>query len=459
MEIRFPRFLAAAAASGQGKTMLTCALLKLLSDEGHSVRAFKCGPDYIDPMFHSHVLGIPSYNLDSFFLRPDTLRFLLGRHGGVSGAVGVLEGVMGYYDGLSGLSDRASAYEIAKLTKTPVVLIADASRTSLSVLALIRGFLEFRKDSQIAGVIFNRLSPSLYPGLKKAAEAELPVRVLGYVPVLKDISWESRHLGLLRPEEIRGFKEQTEALAEAVGKTIDLEGLMELADSAPPLSFTPPDIPVLPGKPKIAVAMDEAFCFYYRDNLELLEAMGARISYFSPLHDKKLPEGTDGLYLGGGYPELYVRELSENRAMRMAVKSALSDQMPCIAECGGFLYLKEELEDQAGNAYPMAGYLPGRGFYTGKLGRFGYVTVSSKEKELLFGDKSPAHEFHYWDTTENGTDYTAVKPLTGRNWECGFGRTDFYAGFPHFHFYSSMPAGFLKAACRRRERTGHGTVD
>lgn len=452
--------------------MCTCGLLALLSEAGREVRSFKCGPDYIDPMFHRKVLGVPSYNLDSFFSDRNTLNFLLGRHGeqsshrgteflggqnkaqtgGKNGRkkIGILEGVMGYYDGLGGVTDRASSYEVAKLTKTPVILIVDASGASLSVLAVIKGFLKFRRISRICGILFNRMSPSMYPSLKKLTEEELGIPVAGYIPRFKDFSWESRHLGLLMPEEIDNFKEQVNRLADRMRPTIDLDAVLRIADGAEPVSWRSFGTPLVTKKdgtaPVIAVAMDQAFCFYYQDNLELLENMGARLVFFSPIRDRGLPAEADGLYLGGGYPELFGRELSENRSMRESIRSALNAGIPCIAECGGFLYLQEQLRDQEGRAWPMAGYLKGTGTYTGKLTRFGYVTMESRENEFFGEKKFPAHEFHYWDSSENGSSFLAVKPVSGRSWECGYGNGHFYGGFPHLYFYSSSPHGFLRAA-------------
>lgn len=456
----FPRVMIAAPSSGQGKTMITCGLLALLSESGKDVKAFKCGPDYIDPMFHRQVLGIPSYNLDSFFSDKNTLRYLLARHGtekknagDQAQTVGIIEGVMGYYDGLGGVTDKASSYDLARLTKTPAVLVVDASCSSLSVLAVLKGFLKFRKNSRIRGVIFNRMSPAMYPAMKEMTEKELGLTVVGYVPKLKDFSWESRHLGLIRPEEIKDFKDQIKKLADLIRPTVDLAALLKVADEAEQLKVKPFACPVIRKKAGaglvIAVAMDEAFCFYYQDNLELLERMGARLAYFSPIRDKELPEGTCGIYLGGGYPELFCKELSENQSMRQSIRTALESGMPCIAECGGYLYLKERLEDQQGNSWEMAGFLKGRAFYTGKLTRFGYIRMKCRRESGVLGSKGttfPAHEFHYWDCDENGDSFRAVKPVSGRKWKCGYAGESFYAGFPHLYFYSVYPYGFLRRA-------------
>lgn len=457
-ETAAPRFLLAAERSGAGKTTVFCALLSLLLEAGIGVRAFKCGPDYIDPMFHRSVLGIPSFNLDSFLSGRNTVRYLLAKHGeGASNArICALEGVMGYYDGLGGTSDRASAYEIARWTDTPVILLVDAAGRSLSSLASVLGFLKFRKDSRIAGVIFNRLSPMLYPALKKETEEKLGIRALGYVPVLKEFTLESRHLGLVRPEEIGDFKEQVKRLSDAVRSGIDLKGICELASGASPLSYRRPGIRKITDGPVIAVARDPAFCFYYQDNLELLEEMGAKLVFFSPMRDREVPAQADGLYLGGGYPELYGRELSENVPMLESVAAALRDGMPCIAECGGYLYLKQSIADPDGVFWPVAGVLPGESRDAGRLSRFGYALMTA-EKDGMFGGLKkavPVHEFHHWDSAENGDAFHVKKPVGSREWDCGFMTETMYAGFPHLYFYGNMeiPRLFLKKAAERKRQ-------
>ena len=357
---------------------------------------------------------------------------------------------MGYYDGLGGASDRASAYEVARLTRTPVLLLVDASGRSFSVLAAVKGFLSFRPDSYIAGVIFNRLPAALYPALKEQTERECGIPAVGYIPTLPDFSLKSRHLGLVMPEEIPELKEKTEKLAKQLGEGLDMEAILRIATSAAPLRWEPRPVPTLESadRPRIAVAMDEAFCFYYADNLELLERMGASLSYFSPLHDRELPEGVSGLYLGGGYPELHAETLAGNVSMKDSIRQAVEAGMPCIAECGGFLYLKETIRDMEDRSWPMAGVLAGGSGNAGKLSRFGYVTMTAEKAGILgpSGTSFPAHEFHHWDSEENGTDFYAKKPTGSRGWPCGMTTESLYAGFPHLYFYSHPPIEFLRRA-------------
>lgn len=462
--MRQPRFLLSAGASGSGKTMITCGILAALRKRGKRVSSFKCGPDYIDPMFHSRVLKAKSRNLDTFFTDRETTRYLFAQ--GAEGTdISVMEGVMGYYDGLGGISTKASASDLADVTDTPVVLIVNTKGMSLSVAAYIKGFLEYEAYPHIKGVIFNQMSPMLYPRMKKVVEEQLNVRVYGYVPVLKDLTLDSRHLGLVLPEEVEDLEKKFSLLADTLEQTLDLDGLISIAEEAPEIENQCPENienylksqeaqKIREEKPVIAVAKDEAFCFIYEDNLKLLRELGAELVPFSPLHDKKLPEGTKGLLLYGGYPELYAKELEENAPMRQEIQDALNQGMPCLAECGGFMYLHETMEDLKGNAYQGTGNISGRAFYTGKLTRFGYVELSARKEGVLGAGKTPirAHEFHYFDSTSCGGDFVAKKPGSSRNWNCIHGTGKSLWGFPHLYYHAcpQVAEGFLKA-CLERE--------
>lgn len=462
--MRQPRFLLSAGASGSGKTMITCGILAALKKRGKRVSSFKCGPDYIDPMFHSRVLKAKSRNLDTFFTDRETTRYLFAQ--GAEGTdISVMEGVMGYYDGLGGISTKASASDLADVTDTPVVLIVNTKGMSLSVAAYIKGFLEYEAHPHIKGVIFNQMSPMLYPRMKKVVEEQLNVRVYGYVPVLKDLTLDSRHLGLVLPEEVEDLEKKFSLLADTLEQTLDLDGLISLAEEAPEIENQCPENienylksqeaqKIREEKPVIAVAKDEAFCFIYEDNLKLLRELGAELVPFSPLHDKKLPEGTKGLLLYGGYPELYAKELEENAPMRQEIQDVLNQGMPCLAECGGFMYLHETMEDLKGNAYQGTGNISGRAFYTGKLTRFGYVELSARKEGVLGAGKTPirAHEFHYFDSTSCGGDFVAKKPGSSRNWNCIHGTGKSLWGFPHLYYHAcpQVAEGFLKA-CLERE--------
>ncbi len=432
-----------AMASGAGKTVTSIAILAALKKRGVRLQAFKCGPDYIDPMFHTRALGIPSRNLDLFLQGEAGVLKTLSR---AEAELAVIEGAMGYYDGLNN-TDTASAYALARLTGTPVVLAVSPKGSSLTLAAQLRGLLGFRPESAIAALILagcpEKRAASLAPVLTR--ETGLPV--LGFLPPMAEARFESRHLGLLTAQEIRDLEARLDTLAEATERYIDLDRLTALAE-CPSLPGCAKRLP-LEGKAgcRIAAARDEAFCFLYADNLDALRRAGAELCFFSPLHEPELPKA-DGLYLPGGYPEVYARALSENVSMRRSIAEAVRAGLPTVAECGGFLYLGQSLEDEEGFAHPMCGALPGRGVKTERLQRFGYLTLCAPADSLLFraGEKIPAHAFHYWDSTENGKDLRAEK-ADGRTWRCGYTGPGLYAGFPHLHFGGETPLAerFVKA--------------
>ena len=445
-----PRLLFAAPASGSGKTTVVCGLLRALKNRGRAVRSFKCGPDFIDPLFHEQVVGVPSGTLDLFFSDEGQLRRLFCRH--AAGAeVSLIEGVMGYYDGLGAPSSVASSYAVAKALNTPVVLVVDGRGQSLSALATLEGFLRFRPDSRIRGVLFNRMSEGAYAALVPEVE-KLGVRPLGFVLRCPELMIGSRHLGLITPGEITDLEQKLDALAALLEKTVDLDGLLALAKGAPSLAEPPaPPIPSMPPT-KIAVARDQAFCFLYRDNLDLLRDYGAEITFFSPIHDAALPEGAQGLILPGGYPELYARALSENESMRRAIREAIENGLPCLAECGGFLYLHRDLEDMEGCFWPMAGVLDARAYRTQKLGRFGYITLNAKEDTAFLpaGETVRGHEFHYFESESCGDALHAQKPTGSRGWDCSHAEGPLLMGFPHLYYPSNpkLIERFLRACAK-----------
>lgn len=448
--MKIPRILLAAGSSGSGKTLITCGLLEALVERGLKTASFKCGPDYIDPMFHSRVIGTKSRNLDTFFTVPKVTKYLLTRNARDC-EVAVMEGVMGFYDGVAGTTTRASAYDLAKVTDTPVILIVNSRGMSVSLAAYVKGFLEYKKDSHIKGVIFNQMSPMLYPRMKKLLEEELGVVVLGYVPKVEDCVIESRHLGLVLPDEIPELKDRLHKLAGVLEETLDIDRILELAGEAPDLLDAKPESVTdfrLSEPVRIGVAEDEAFCFFYADNFRLLGEMGAEIVPFSPMEDKQLPDDLDGLLLYGGYPELIGKKLEQNTTMKDMIREKLKAGMPCMAECGGFMYLHEEMEGMDGNFYQMAGVIPGKAYRTPKLSRFGYVTLTQKKPALGMEDfgEIPAHEFHYFDSENCGEDFHAAKPESKRGWDCIHGTDTMLAGFPHLYYYGNpeVPKAFLK---------------
>lgn len=452
--MRIKRIMIAAPKSGSGKTVLTCALLQILKSDGYQVASFKCGPDYIDPMFHEKAIGVPSKNLDTFFTGEEQTRRLF-LNGIVEKDFAVLEGVMGLYDGLGGIREEGSSYHLAKVTGTPIVFVVDAKGMGRSVISMIAGFLDYDRAHLIRGVILNRISKGYYEMIKPLIEEELKVPVLGFLPEKEELRIESRHLGLMMPDEFINIKERLQTSAEELQKTVFIKKMIEIAEGAGELqsdgTAETTENAWKPDKPVIAVAKDEAFCFYYADNLSLLEENGAEIAYFSPLWDQKLPQRCHALYLGGGYPELYAKGLSENSEMRTAVRRAVENGMPVVAECGGFMYLHSEIIDKEGIHWEMAGVFPATCYYTGKLVRFGYIELQERQSHFLpEGETIKGHEFHYYDSTGNGEDAVAVKPVTGRTYSCMIGNEKLFCGFPHL-YYPSNPA-FAKSLVEKAGR-------
>lgn len=440
--LSIPRLCIAAGSSGSGKTTLTCGILKALINRGLSPASFKAGPDYIDPMFHREVIGAPSSNLDLFLLDEPTVRRLLGENSRGKD-LALLEGVMGFYDGLGGASAEASTWRLAQAVEMPVALVEDCRGASLSAVARIKGMAEFREDSRIRAVILNRVGGSLYGELKDIIEGETGLAVCGYLPPLKSCAFESRHLGLVTAAEIGDLQKRIEILAARMEETLDLDRLIALARSAPPLDLEEKPPETGEGRRehplRIAVARDRAFCFYYEDGLRLLWNLGAEPVFFSPLEDRSLPGNIRGLYIGGGYPELYGPELSENKSLLADIRSALRGGLPCIAECGGFMYLHRTLADAAGTPYPMVGFIPGSCTKQPGLVRFGYAFYQARQDNLLCcrGGLLRGHEFHYWDSDYPGEGFLGIKPRSGDEWPCIVAGENLYAGFPHLHFCSN----------------------
>lgn len=441
------RVMLAAPASGSGKTLITCGVLQALVDRGLQVSSFKCGPDYIDPMFHARVIGTRARNLDCFFCDDPTLRYIFGRSAAAAD-VSVIEGVMGFYDGMRLDAPEGSSCDVSQKLQAPVILIVDTKGAALSCLPVIKGFLEYRPNL-IKGVILNRMSSGTFAAVKPVIERELPVKVIGYVPVVDDLVLESRHLGLVLPDEVAALKEKLGQLAKRLASTLDLDVLLAIARAAPPLAYTEPVMPRLESPVRVALAQDDAFCFTYEDNLALLRECGAELVPFSPLTDPTLPAGVSGVILSGGYPELHGQELSGNTPMLNDLRAKLAGGLPCLAECGGFMYLHVQMQDAAGQVWPLVGAIPGTVRNTGHLARFGYVTLSSDDPASLVAGGVKGHEFHYWDSDDCGTAWTATK-TSGRQYRCAHEDGALVAGFPHLYYYSN-PAVAYRFLCRCRD--------
>ncbi|MGN0107713.1 MAG: cobyrinate a,c-diamide synthase [Hominilimicola sp.] len=423
------RIMIVGTNSGCGKTTVTCAVLQALGNRNLRVSSFKCGPDYIDPMFHKTVIGTASYNLDSYLMDSDTVNYLLQKNGG---DISVIEGVMGFYDGFS-FTESGSSHELSQITGTNVILVVNCKGMSLSAMAVIKGFKEF-KNNNIVGVIFNNLPERLYKGMSDECR-KLSIEPLGFMPYVKEAWIGSRHLGLVTAQEISDIRDKMNILAHYAERHIDIDKILEIAESRD-TKIKAPDIKKI-ADVKIAVARDKAFCFYYEDNLQLLREMGAKIIEFSPLENECVPE-CDGLILGGGYPELYADILERNTVTLNSVRNAIKSGIPCIAECGGFMYLHEIMEDNNGRGYKMAGVIKGVCRKTDKLQRFGYMEMTARRDNILCkkGDKIRAREFHYFDSDCCGNGFIAEK--NGTTWECVNTDKNLFAGFPHIHFYANI---------------------
>jgi cobyrinic acid a,c-diamide synthase len=428
------RIMLAANKSGSGKTTITCGLLGALKERGLNPCSFKCGPDYIDPMFHRNVLGIPSGNLDTFFTEDDVTRELFKNE--FSGDIAVIEGVMGLFDGVGGVELTGSSYDLARVLKTPIILVIDAKGAGRSVLAEIRGFLDYDSEHLIKGVILNKTSKAFGAKLADLIEEELHIKCFGTVAEEKNVELSSRHLGLYLPQEIDDINKKLEKQKNLVLDGVDIDGIIELSKTVPEIKAAS-KIFVQPSKAsdnklRLGVARDEAFCFYYRENLAMLQARGVELVEFSPLRDHHLPENISGILLGGGYPENYLSALQGNTQIKAEIKKAMDRGIPMLAECGGFMYLLDNIKNEQDKTYNMIGAINGSAYWTGKLVRFGYVTIEAEGFEIK------GHEFHYYDTDNNGSSFTAKKPTGNRSWQCIHKVGPSYIGFPHL-YYPSAP--------------------
>ncbi len=467
--MNFPRLLIAGTHSGVGKTTLCLALMAALTRRGLAVQPFKTGPDFIDPTLHEAATDQPSRNLDAWLLPNATLQSLFCRHAlarpekadaSLSG-LSLIEGAMGLYDG-QGSGPATSAAHVACLLHAPVVLIINGEGLSLSAAALVAGYASFKPRNsenspvdlnplRVAGVIINRVSgPAQYNLLRKCIEEQTSLPCLGYFAKNTLPPLPARHLGLVPAHEMHDVSGMLAALAEAAEKTLDIPALLALAHSAPPLSpppfFLPEPAPAAAAPLRLGVAYDSAFSFYYADNLELLEAMGAELVFFSPLRDKHLPHSLDGLYLGGGFPEIFAAKLEANYAFRRDLLAALESGLPTYAECGGMLYLCSFLTpaspasqecSKAPETFSMSGFFPHAAQMTTRLQPFGYVEVTLLRDSILgpAGRTFRAHEFHYSRLCEPvAAPALEVRKADGRTWSGGLLRKNVLAIYPHVHF-------------------------
>ncbi len=469
--------LIAGTHSGVGKTTVTMGILAALSKR-HPVQAYKVGPDYLDPTFHTFITGRKSRNLDNVMMGDEEVREIFDKTGIEDGA-NIIEGAMGLFDGAMSDPARGSGASIAKVLGCQVLLVVDGTGISHSLAALVRGYQLYDPQLEIAGVLINRVSSAgHYELLKHIVETGTGIRCYGYLGKNQP-SLPSRHLGLIPSSEIEDLEDKVEALAQSVSQSVDLDGLMALMELGTKPNaemktdnsdhrefkhlheFGPTTIPPSVEEVNIGVAMDAAFSFYYEDNLDLLRSMGARIVPFSPMNDPGLPEGLDAIYLGGGYPEVYAKQLADNRSMKASLLNALEAGIPYFAECGGFMYLCGSLTTLEGEHREMVGWFPGNAVMTRGLKRFGYKRLKLKMDCVLgaAGESIRVHEFHHSDVADMGmeTEYELVKhrfDATTITENCGYIKGNGVAGYPHFHFYGNknMAKQFIEKASEYKLR-------
>ncbi len=440
-------FVLAGTHSGVGKTTITLALLKALKERGHDVQPCKVGPDFIDPQFHRAVTGTPSYNLDSCLMGEEGVKKQL-EHLLRKDQVLVVEGVMGLYDGLGSRKENGSTAWIARLLKLPVILIIDGAGMSTSAAAMVKGYQAYDPELTIGGVIVNRISGEKHYNLiRSAVERDTGIPCLGWMAKDQRLHLQSRHLGLIPATEVDALKETLQRASEAAEQTIDIDGLLEQAATLPePLTKMEKDH----SDPRftVGIARDEAFHFYYPANLDWLERQGFQIVEVSPVKDRGLPDSLDALYLGGGFPEIFGKELEANTSFRKDIKDKVQQGLPVYAECGGFQYLCETLTDFDGKTWEMAGVFPGKARMTDRLQRFGYGRIRTSPENGFFREalQISGHEFHRGvvDTdcppvisvTKIQDPFDTSEPLS---WKCGLTKHNAFGAFPHV-FFESNPA-------------------
>lgn len=431
----------AGVASGVGKTTVAAAIMGALSARGQKVQPFKVGPDYIDPSYHSVVCGSPCRNLDSWLLPPEAIRELFQR-AMVGKDIAVIEGVMGLYDGATGDDEAGSTAQLAKLLGLPVILVVDASKSSRSVGAVALGFRTFDPALKLAGVILNGIAGDLHLNLARPSLDQVGLHCLGYVPGRQEFTLPERHLGLVPTAEGRVAAAYYQHLADQAATTIDLDRLLAIASEASvPEASAPTLFPRQTVAPQvaIAVAMDKAFNFYYPDSLDLLQAWGAELLPFSPLDDAALPPGVHGVYIGGGFPEMFAEPLSHNASMRASLRAAARRGLPLYAECGGLMYLGQSIEDLEGRAHAMVGVVPGRSVLKGSRLTLGYRTLRALHNTCLLeaGDTVRGHEFHFSSLQDSPADVPAVyEVLEQPGRREGFVRQQIVASYMHIHLGS-----------------------
>jgi len=388
--LKIPRIVLAGATSGVGKTSITCSIIYALQKQGYSVQPFKVGPDYIDPSYLSSISKNETFNLDVWLMGKNRLlsSFISNSKSNIS----VIEGVMGFYDGFGGDSNYASTHHVASITKSPVILILDASKTARSIAATAFGFQKFHKNSRISGIILNKIGSKKHEDLCRQALEKTKLPIIGIIPKDPLLNLDSRHLGLFSTLDSRTLYTKIQKISKTISKNLDVNKIIKISKNTSELEkISKPSHKK--SKTTIAVALDTSFNFYYQDNLEALRREGARLKFFSPVNDKKIPK-CDGLYIGGGFPEILGSKLAKNQTMKKLVKKLGEDNIPIYAECGGLMYLTKSISSE-NKKYKMVGIFDAETSMTKRMklnytkGKI-YPSIISRKTHNLQG-----HEFHY----------------------------------------------------------------
>lgn len=444
------KLVIAGTSSGVGKTSISLGLMRILKRRGKKVQPFKVGPDYIDPMYHRFVTGEYSKNLDAYMLDNEQIKYVFKKDS-VEKDISIIEGVMGLYDGVGSNINKCSTSNIAKILKSPVILVVNGKSVGASAAAMVLGYKHIDKDVDIVGVIVNNVnSERHYNILKESIEKYCAIEVLGYLPNNKEMSLESRHLGLIPNDEIENLNEKIDKIADLMEQHIDIDRIVELSESEMINSsfelnmfIEDPEIRELASGKKVAIAMDKAFNFYYQDNIDLFRNIGAEIEYFSPLNDERVPK-VDLIYIGGGFPEVFAKELEENISMRNSLKEAHNKGIPIYAECGGLMYLGDYLVDKENNKYKMVGAISGYSEMTNSLKRFGYCVATANKDNLISyeGQQICGHEFHHSIFHSDLEQVFTVQKITEGEvkdeWKGGYCVNNTLASYLHVHFYNNL---------------------
>ncbi|NLW23651.1 MAG: cobyrinate a,c-diamide synthase [Clostridia bacterium] len=462
MKRKFPRLVIAGTHSGVGKSIISIGIMQVLTKRGLTVQGFKVGPDYIDPSYHSYVTGRFSRNLDTFLLGEKGVKEIYRRQGKTAD-ISIFEGAMGLFDGKDGKSGVGSTAEVAKILKAPVILVIDCSSQGRSVAAVVQGFAQFDPQVKLKGVILNRVGSVNHEEILRDALSYLKIPVLGAIPRGALPQLPSRHLGLVPMNENGANQEVFNRLAKVLPQYLDFEALLKVAqdvEEEEEKEFIPQifsqETKNLVANVKVGYAWDEAFSFYYQDALEYLEHLGATLVPFSPLHDSRLPEGLDGLILGGGFPEVYAQELSANTGLLRQIRQFGLACKPIYAECGGLMYLTQEIIDFQGNSFSQVGLIPARAIMQKKLQALGYYQGETLERSILGpkGTKVKGHEFHYsvLEPLENFSPAVTLHKGKGREKTEGFIKGNIYASYLHQHWAGEkhLAQAFLRSCLENR---------